>query len=44
MAAACAKEILSIIPAARDEAGHGQSKEIYYQRSCCLADWDRSKI
>jgi len=43
-AAACAKEILSIIPAARDEAGHGQSKEIYYQRSCCLANWDRSKI
>ena len=35
-AAACAKEILSIIPAVIDEAGHGQSKEIYRKHSCCL--------
>ena len=35
-AAACVKEILSIIPAVIDEAGHGQSKEIYCEHSCCL--------
>ena len=35
-AAACAKEILSIILAVIDKAGHGQSKEIYCELFCCL--------
>ncbi|KAI9774704.1 MAG: hypothetical protein M1839_001665 [Geoglossum umbratile] len=39
-AAACAKEILSIIPAVIDEASHSQSKEIYCEHSCYLGPVD----
>ena len=39
-AAACAKEILSIIPVVIDEASHSQSKGIYCEHSCYLGPVD----